>query len=863
MQDSFTHLPSHVDTVDLPGATFEPGPGITPARHIPEVMLEHVQLPLENPVVVFAVVMLIVLVAPLVFTRLRIPGLVGLIIAGVVVGPHALGILERDETMELLGTVGLLYIMFVAGLEIDLHQFMRYRRRSLLFSVFTYGLPQALGLTMALVVLGFGWPPAILLGSILASHTLVAYPIVSRMGLAKNEAVTTAVGATIITDSLALLVLAVIAGAAEGELNAAFWTRLVVSLAIYVGVVLVAVPWIGRWFFRNVEESSGAMGFVFVLATVFTASFLAEVAGVEAIVGAFLAGLALNRLVPEQGTLMNRVQFVGESLFIPFFLLSVGMLVDVVAFVTDPGAWLVATVMIGSVIAAKWGAAFLTRWLFGYSTDEAWTIFGLTLAQAAATLAAVLIGFELNLFGEAVLNATILMILVTCLLSPWVAERYGRRVALAEEERPYEPSEAPQRILIPVIEEDWTDALVELALMIREPRSEQPLFPLTVVPERAGVEAHVVAGEKLLRRTAAHGVAANVPMLPLTRVDCDVAAGIQRAITEERITTVVLGWNGQNVARRHTFGRVLDHLVEQTREMVLVSKLERPVNTIARVVVTFPPFIDREPGFPHALRTVKVLAGQLGARLVVACTDDARPVLEAKLRQTRPEVPLSFLSVASWTDLVGALQGHVTPRDLLVVTAVRQGALSWRPAANRLPRVLTQRFAGVSQIYLYLSEVPFSTPAVIARPEVSLPEAPVVTMPVSGDSWEAVLSRMVASTIGSDPQRVSAVVRGLLDLSSGYAPEKRPGAVLFHTWVPDLPAPALHVGVAPRELRLPRVAHGVCVVAVLLSPEDPTSESYLARLSQVAELLRPEETIQRLKRASSADEVRAALMRRG
>ena len=822
-------------------------------------------LPVTNPVLVFALVMLIILAAPLLFNRLRVPGLVGLLLAGVAVGPHALGVLDRGETMELLGTVGLLYIMFVAGLEVDLHQFARYRRQSLLFGALTFGLPQVLGALAGALLLGYSLPVAILLGSIIASHTLVAYPLVSRLGLSKNAAVTTAVGATIITDTAALLVLAVVAGSAEGELNAAFWLRLGGLFGLYVAVVFFTLPRLGRAFFRTARESDGVAGFVFVLAAVFTTAFAAELAGVEPIIGAFMAGLALNRLVPEQGTLMNRIQFVGESLFIPFFLISVGMLVDVRVFVEGTQAWVVAGIMLGALFAGKGLAAAATHRLFGYGSDERRVVFGLTVVQAAATLAAAIVGYELGLLDGDVLNGTILMILVTCVLGPWVADRYGRRLALAEAEKPYEPSEAPQRILVPLMEAGDAAGLAELAMMIRDPRSEQPLYPLTVARQGADVEARVAASEKLLGHAVRHAAAADVPVVPLTRVDTDVAGGIGRAITEERITTVVLGWNGENAARQYVFGRVLDPLVERTRGMLLVSRLVHPVNTLERVVVAIPPFAEREAGFAAALHALKVLASQLGAGLHVVALAERVPILEDMVRRTRPETPATFDALDEWGGLVGALEGLLRPSDLLVLATVREGALAWRPGLRRLPRVLAARFPETGLIFLYLSETarpaaPEAPEQAAGAPEVLLPAS--VVFGLEGDTWEAVLDRLLAPAPGEERPWWPAASRTVSAFGPDYAPELSPGVVLLQAPVPGLPAPALFVGLSEGGLNLARAAHPVHVVLALLSPETDDAEAQEARLTDVARLLRSPGIQEALRTARTPEAVRDVLVSR-
>ena len=666
-------------------------------------LLVEFTLPFQDPVLVVALVLLVILVAPLLFQRLRVPGLIGLIIAGIVVGPNAANLLDRDPTMILLGTVGLLYLMFLAGLEINLNLFIRHRNRSLIFGLFTFGLPQGIGTLVGYYLLGFGWPTAILLGSVLASHTLLAYPIASRLGLARTAYSTTAVGATIITDTVALLVLAVIASSTEGALDAAFWIRLVVSLAIFAFLVFWGLPRVGRWFFRTVR-GGGDAEFVFVLAAMLAASFLAEVAGVEAIIGAFLAGLALNRLVPEHGPLMSRIVFVGNSLFIPFFLLSVGMLVDLRVLTAGPEAWIVAGTMLGTVTATKWLAAQSTRLTFGYSADEAGFVFGLTVPQAAATLAAALIGFEIGLFDAAVLNGTILMILVTCILGPYATERHGRRLALKAEMEPVDLSDAPQRILVPLANPTTAEALMDLAFFLRNPKLDEPVSPLTVARERDG-EAGVATSERLLSHAVLHAAAADTPVLPMTRVDESVHRGIIRAIRERRISTVVIGWNGQPSAQQRIFGGILDQLLERTEQMVLVCRTEHPLNTTQRVVLAVPPFAEREAGFDEAIHAVRLLANQMGAALHVVAEEQHAAAVEARVTQIKPEVTTTFATYASGRGLLSTLEVTVTAGNLLLLLGAREGTLSWRPALNRLPRVLSSRFKDANFITLYPSEV--------------------------------------------------------------------------------------------------------------------------------------------------------------
>ncbi|WP_454436474.1 cation:proton antiporter domain-containing protein [Thauera mechernichensis] len=433
-------------------------------------------LPITDPVLVFALVALLILLAPIVMGRWRLPGTIGLLLAGAILGPNALGVLARDQSFVLFGTVGLLYIMFSAALEIDLVVLKRYRMHSLVFGLLTFAIPQGVGTLVGYYVLGFSLPAAILLASLFASHTLLAYPVTRQLGIAHNQAVTTAIGGTIITDTLALLVLAVIAASTRGDTGDYFWHTLVGSLVLYGVIVLFGLPKLARWFFRNVGRN-GVSEFVFVLSTVFGCAGMAHLAGSEPIVGAFLAGLALNRLIPHNSALMNRIQFTGEAIFIPFFLLSVGMLLDVSVLVADVRSLSIMLAMLTSVLVTKWLAAAATRVLLGYSREQAGLVFGLSVAQAAATLAATIVGYDLGLFDDAVVNGAIMMMLVTCIVAPLQVDHHGRKIARQSASNDNAVIGSKQRILVSLSSRAPHKALLDLAMMLREPDQQQPIFP--------------------------------------------------------------------------------------------------------------------------------------------------------------------------------------------------------------------------------------------------------------------------------------------------------------------------------------------------------------------------------------------------
>lgn len=830
---------------------------LRPAAPHPERRLSQ---PIDNPVAVFAILMGVFLLVPLVAARLRVPAIVALILAGALLGENALAVLERDRAMVLLGTVGLLYIMFLAGLEIDLERFARYRNHSLVFGALTFFVPQVVGTVLAYALLGFGFAAAVLLASMFASHTLVSYPIASRLGITKDDAVTTTIGGTLITDTAALLVLAVVTKSHQGDLDAGFWVRLVVSLAIYVAAVLKGLPALGRWFFRNVP-SEGGRDFCFVLGAVFAAAFLAEVAGVEPIIGAFLAGLSLNRLIPEHGPLMSRIHFMGEALFIPMFLVSVGMLVDARVLAGDARALTVAGFMVVAVIATKLVAADATRRLLGYTREQGLLIFGLSVNQAAATLAAVFVGYRIGLFDEAVLNGAVLMILASCLIGPWATERYGRLVAQAAEAATYDPGPAPPRILVPLSNPATAEALMDLALLLRDPRAHDPIFPLAVSREDAA--AQVAAAERMLGRAVVHAAAAGVPVVPIVRVDENVAIGISRALLERRIATVILGWNGAVSAEQRIFGSVFDQLLHRSQQQVVVARFGHvALNTTERVLFAVPPYADREPGFEATARTVKGLAARVGARLEVLAVEATTTRLRGLLEQAPPTgLAARWLPLRAWGELEAALAGVVRgPDDILVLVSARQGRRSWSPGLDRLPRRLSEAFPAANLLVVYPPEsevvqaAPTSSEAELPFTSLLAPDRIVLDVAAEGP---ALLRALLEPLVRARPQVGAALVEEAL-ASDRAAVEPTPGLAILHRHVQHVTSPTVFVGVSPAGLTLPGATQPVHVVVLLLSPEGEP-EAHLRALATIAHTLGAPDVVPRLREATTLPEAWAVL----
>ena len=807
-------------------------------------------LPVSDPVQIFALVLVLILIVPLIFQHLlRLPGMVGLIVAGMVVGPHGLHLLARDATIELLGTVGLLYIMFIAGLEVDLNEFRRKRHHSLFLGFLTFALPQGLGALVGRFMLDFSWPSAVLLGAVFASHTLLAYPLVSRLGLAREEAVTVSVGATILTDTAALLVLALVVESTQGELSPAFWVRTLGLLALYAGGIAWGIPRLGRWFFQKVR-ADGVYEFAFVLAVVFLCAFLATLVGIEPIVGAFLAGLALNRLVPEPGPLMHRIRFVGEALFIPFFLLSVGMLVDVGLLLRERSAWHVAALMVTTVVVAKWLAAQLTRPFFGYTGDQAWLVFGLTLPQAAATLATVLVGYRAELFDLHVLNGTILMMLVTCIAGPWVAGHYGRRLALSLEQAPPEPSRTPPRLLVSLANPETAPLLMELALLLQPAGSRQPIYPVTVVRDRGDVTPRLVRAERLLSQAIVHAIAANQPVTPLIRLGHNVAHTLVQTIREHRIATVLIGWNGK-IGRRTIFSSIMDQLLEKSQEQVLVCKLEKPLVTASRVVCLLPPYADVDPGFPEAIRTIKTMAGQLGGRLLVLAPQERLPRIEAFMQPQKPLLPTTYQPLRAWSDLLAVYQTQHMPTDLLVLVSARRGTIGWHPSLQRLPAILARRFPQQNLVILF---PPVRLPQPVESPAslTALLKPQQIHLALTESDATALLHTLLAAAFPEEPERAHQLADTLAQKEPIVL---RPGVALYHAHLENLSSPRLILGTHRDGLRLPGQNEPIHVVWVLLSTRDDPPENHLQRLSQLAQLMHQSDLLEQIRTAHAPQDV--------
>lgn len=825
--------------------------------------LDRLPFPITDPVLVFGMVMLIIFTAPLLFRRIRIPGIIGLILFGAIVGPSAIGLLERDATMVLLGTVGLIYLMFMAGLSIDLNQFNKLRSRSLVFGLFSFFLPQMMALAAGLYLLGYSMESSLLLGSIVGSHTLLAYPLARRLGITKNKAVTMAMGGSIVTDLISLIVLAVVMASLGGELDGLFWFKFVALMFLFGAAVLYLLPRIGRWFFRNVQNDASTE-YAFLLCCLFISAALAQAIGLAPIIGAFLAGLALNNLVPENSTSMLRIQFVGDALLVPFFLISVGMLVDFGVLFSSLEVWIYTLVFTSLVLVGKVAAAWIIRWIFKYSKTEFGVVAGLTTPQAAATLAVTLVGFEVGLFSQNAVNAVIMMILITCIIGPMLVENYGRKLAVEDEEDDLlGPAVGHHRILVPLANPSTATALIDLAMMMRDPASTEPLHPLIVARDGDDVQAQVANSEKMLGHAVIHATAANIPVLPVTRVDLNIASGIVRAIKELRISAIVIGWNGQVSTQQRIFGSVLDQLMTESNQLLLVSKLEKPVNTNTRLIIIIPPLVEREVGFASALRSMKFLSNQIGAPITIhTISDCVKRVMDVN-KTIKPDLDIKMQSYPNWNDMMVGIRSRLYSDDLCVLFNVRESAVGWQPGLNKLPRSLANMRPDMNLIVAYPAENKMDSglvkPILSGHSLHNILEPEYCTLGLEGSSISQAVHQMMSRFWQDRVDTLEDLKSSVLQSVRDHDPELTRGVLLLHAHSNSIGNTMLLMGIHPEGLSLSELDHRIHVLFILLSPVDRSPQQHLQNLASIARLVRSDDIVNELIRMKDASDLSAFL----
>ena len=661
--------------------------------------------PITDPTLIFFVVLLMILLSPIIMGRLRIPHIIGMVLAGVLVGKYGLNILGRDASFELFGRVGLFYIMFLAGLEMDMEGLKKNRNRVMVFGLLTFLIPFAMTYFMGVSLLGYIPLASLLLAAIMASNTLIAYPIVGRYGLTRHTSSTLSVGSSMMALFMALIVMASIVNSFHGNGGIVFWLLFILKFVAYCVGLIMVIPRVTRWFLRRYSDA--VMQFIFILAIVFLSAALSDAVGLEGIFGAFMSGLILNRFVPKVSPLMNRIEFTGNALFIPYFLIGVGMLINVrLLFEGSKILWVVFCIVffgtLGKAVAAYLAARFFRMsWLSGHM------MFGLTSAHAAGAIAMVMVGRRLEvapgeyLFGDEVLNGIVIMILFTCIISTVITERAAQRLRLQEkEDQDMMKNLDDEKILIPVKYPEYSDSLVTMATLMRNPRLKRELVALNVVYDDVNMRHNQAEGQRLLDHLCHLASASDVPMVTQVRVAANIANGIKHAFKEFQASEILMGLHFHKEINRSFWGEFTRSLYNGLSRQIIVTRILQPLNTIRRIQVAIPSRAEFEPGFYRWLERLARMAGNLECRIAFHGRKETLQLVNEFIRNRFPSVRAEYEEMEHWKELP-TLGSKVREDHLFVIVTARKGTISYKTAMERLPEELNKFIKGKTIMIIF------------------------------------------------------------------------------------------------------------------------------------------------------------------
>ena len=662
--------------------------------------------PITDPTLTFFVVLLIILLAPIIMGKLRIPHIIGMVLAGVVVGKYGLNILVRDNSFELFGRVGLYYIMFLAALEMDMESIRKNRNRLLIFALLTFTVPLLLTYFMGIHLLNYGITASLLLGCIMASNTLVAYPIVSRYGLQRKPSVTLSVGSSIISLIFSLIMLAAIVASNKGEGSIGFWLFFVSKFVIYCAAAIFLLPRLTRWFLRRYSDA--VMQFIFVLASLFLCAALSAAIGLEGIFGAFLSGLILNRYIPSVSPLKNRLEFIGNAVFIPYFLIGVGMLINVRLLFTGGGIlWAVICITLFGTLG-KVIAAYAACFGFRMPISSGHMMFGMTSAHAAGAIAMVMVG--MNLLGEdgaplvsaQMLNAVIVMILFTCIISSVITEQSAQRIILRDKELPVEAHRKAndQRILVPVKYPEYAERLMNMAILMLNRKQTRGLVALNVVYDGEHMHRNMEQGNRLLEQMTQYCAGSDIQIQTQTRIAANIANGIKHAFKEFQATEILIGMHTHKEVSTKFWGEFHQSLFNGLNQQITMARLAQPLNTIRRIQVAVPSRAEFEPGFYRWLERLSRIAGNLECRIQFHGRTETLSLVNEYIKNRHPQVRADYSNMDHWNELP-KLANDVADDHLFVIVTARKGTVSYKNALEYLPDEIQRYFNGKNLVIIF------------------------------------------------------------------------------------------------------------------------------------------------------------------
>lgn len=662
--------------------------------------------PITDPTLIFFVVMLIILFAPIVMGKLRIPHIIGMVLAGVAVGQYGLNILVRDDSFELFGKVGLYYIMFLASLEMDIEGVRRNKGRFGVFGLLTFAVPSVMTYVACITVLHYSVLASLLLGCIMASNTLIAYPIVGRYGLQRKPSVTLSVGSSMISLLMALVSLAAIVAAYGGNTGVMFWLWFVGKFVGYCVLMAVLIPRLARWFLRRYSDA--VMQFIFVMSMLFMSAALSEAVGLEGIFGAFVAGLILNRFIPHVSPLMNRIEFIGNALFIPYFLIGVGMLINLRLLFAGGGIVGVVIMIVVFGTVGKAVAAYLACRLFRLPVSSGNMMFGLTSAHAAGAIAMLMVGMKMEvepgvpLVTDDMLNGVVIMILFTCIISTIMTERAAQQITLRDKEMPEDTTanESEEKVLIPMRYPEYAQRLVNLAMMMRSPKNTTQMVGLNVVYDDDDMPRKQEQGQRLLERMTQYAAAADIHMQTQVRVAANIANGIRHAYKEFRATEILIGMHMHPEVSQKFWGEFHQSLFNGLNSQIIMARLTQPLATIRRIQVAVPSRAQFEPGFYRWLERLCRLGCNLECHTEFFGREDVLPLIENYVLSRHHDMRVSYTRMAHWAEMP-SLAASISADNLFVVVTARKGTVSYKNALEFLPDEITRHFSGSNIMIIF------------------------------------------------------------------------------------------------------------------------------------------------------------------
>ena len=662
--------------------------------------------PITDPTLIFFVVMLIILFAPIVMGKLRIPHIIGMVLAGVAVGQYGLNILVRDDSFELFGKVGLYYIMFLASLEMDIEGVRRNKGRFGVFGLLTFAVPSVMTYVACITVLHYSVLASLLLGCIMASNTLIAYPIVGRYGLQRKPSVTLSVGSSMISLLMALVSLAAIVASYGGNTGVMFWLWFVGKFVGYCVLMALLIPRLARWFLRRYSDA--VMQFIFVMSMLFMSAALSEAVGLEGIFGAFVAGLILNRFIPHVSPLMNRIEFIGNALFIPYFLIGVGMLINLRLLFAGGGIVGVVIMIVVFGTVGKAVAAYLASWLFRLPVSSGNMMFGLTSAHAAGAIAMLMVGMKMEvepgvpLVTDDMLNGVVIMILFTCIISTIVTERSAQQITLRDKEMPEDStaSNSEEKVLIPMKYPEYAQRLVNLAMMMRNPKNNTQFVGLNVVYDDDDMPRNQEQGQRLLERMAQYSAVTDIHMQTQVRVAANIANGIRHAYKEFRATEILIGMHMHPEVSQKFWGEFHQSLFNGLNSQIIMARLTQPLTTIRRIQVAVPSRAQFEPGFYRWLERLCRLGSNLECHTEFFGREDVLPLIENYVLSRHHDMRVSYTKMAHWAEMPN-LAASISPDNLFVVVTARKGTVSYKNALEFLPDEITRHFSGTNIMIIF------------------------------------------------------------------------------------------------------------------------------------------------------------------